>query len=71
MLMSVDARRKSYPDYLTTARAAAVLGTTKRTLHNWVSSGRIPKPSVNPANGYYCWTLSDIEVVRALLKEEK
>lgn len=69
--MPANARYKGNPDAFTSARAAAILGTTKRTLHNWVRSGRIPKPDVNAANGYYRWTLSDIEVVRALLKEEK
>jgi len=56
--------------YLTSARAARILGITKRTLHNWIKAGKIPAPEANPANGYLQWTMSDVEVVRRVLTEE-
>jgi predicted site-specific integrase-resolvase len=59
------------PEYLTTARVANVLGTNRRTLHNWIKAGKIPSPEVNPANGYYRWTWMDIDAVRIVLREAK
>jgi predicted site-specific integrase-resolvase len=58
------------PEYLTTARVARILGITKKTLHNWIKSGKVPGPEVNPDNGYLRWTMSDVEVVRNVLMEE-
>jgi DNA-binding transcriptional MerR regulator len=57
-------------DYLTTARVARILGITKRTLHNWIKSGKVPGPEANPSNGYLQWTMADVEVVRNALTEE-
>jgi excisionase family DNA binding protein len=57
------------PEYLTTARVARILGITKRTLHNWIKSGKVPGPEANPGNGYLQWTMSDVEVVRNVLME--
>jgi DNA-binding transcriptional MerR regulator len=57
-------------EYLNTARVARILGITKRTLHNWIKSGKVPGPEVNPANGYLQWTMADVEVVRHALTEE-
>ena len=56
-------------EYLTTARVARILGITKRTLHNWIKSGKVPGPEANPDNGYLQWTMSDVEVVRNVLME--
>ena len=58
------------PIYLTSARAARILGINKRTLHNWIKAGKIPGPNVNPDNGYLQWTMADVEVVRNVLMEE-
>ena len=56
--------------YLNSARVANILGTTKRTLHNWIQSGKIPAPDVNPENGYYRWTMAEIEGIRMILQEK-
>ena len=58
-------------DYLSSARVARILQVSKRTLLNWVHSGKVPTPEVNPANGYLLWTMSDVEAVRTALQEEK
>jgi DNA-binding transcriptional MerR regulator len=57
-------------DYFTSARVARILGITKRTLLNWVKSGKIPTPEVNPKNGYLLWTIADVEAVRNARMEE-
>ena len=57
-------------EYLTTARVARILGISKRTLHNWIKSGKVTGPEVNPENGYLQWTMSDVETVRTVLMEE-
>jgi predicted site-specific integrase-resolvase len=57
-------------EYLTTARVARILGVGKRTLHNWIKSGKVPGPEVNPDNGYLRWTMADVETVRTVLTEE-
>ena len=57
-------------EYLTTARVARILGVSKRTLHNWIKSGKVPGPEVNPENGYLRWTMSDVEAARNVLMEE-
>jgi predicted site-specific integrase-resolvase len=58
-------------EFLTTARAARILGVSKRTLHNWIKAGKVPPPEINPENGYLQWTMSDVAVVRNVLMEEK
>lgn len=56
--------------YLSSARVAGILGISKRTLHNWVKSGKIPPPEVDSSNGYYLWKLSDVDAIRNILVEE-
>ena len=63
--------RGDKPDYLSSCRAARVLGVSKRTLLNWVNSGLVPKPEVNPTNGYLLWTTADIEAARMARMEER
>lgn len=58
-------------EILTTARAARILGVSKRTLHNWIKAGKVPPPESNPENGYLQWTMSDVAVIRNVLREEK
>ena len=55
--------------YLRTAQVALMLGTTKRTLSNWVKAGKVPAPLIDPKTGYMKWTLSDVEVARSILRE--
>jgi excisionase family DNA binding protein len=55
---------------LTSDQVASILGITKRTLKNWLRSGRIPEPRRNPRNNYRIWTLTDVEVIRHILREE-
>jgi len=57
-------------EVLTSEEVASILGVTKRTLKNWLRSGRIPEPRRNPSNNYRIWTLTDVEVVRRILGEE-
>jgi DNA-binding transcriptional MerR regulator len=64
-------RSANRTNYITSARAARILGITKRTLHNWVKAGRIPPPEVNPDNGYLQWTMADVETVRNVLTEDR
>ncbi len=59
------------PEYLSSARVARILGITKRTLHNWIKAGKIPAPEANPENGYLEWTITDIEVIRNVLTEDR
>jgi predicted site-specific integrase-resolvase len=58
-------------EFLTTARVARILGISKRTLHNWIKAGKVPAPEANPDNGYLQWTMTDVEVVRNALMEER
>jgi DNA-binding transcriptional MerR regulator len=58
-------------EYLSSARVARILDVSKRTLLNWVNSGKVPTPEVNPVNGYLLWTMSDVEAIRTVLQEEK
>lgn len=55
---------------LTSEQVATILGVTKRTLKNWLRSGKIPEPRRNPRNNYRLWTLTDVEVIRHILREE-
>lgn len=55
---------------MTSARAARILGVSKRTLLNWVNSGLVAKPEVNAANGYLMWQPGDVEAVRVARMEE-
>jgi len=57
--------------YLTSAKVAPMLGISKRTLHNWVKSGKIPPPEIDASNGYYRWRMGDVDAVRNILLEEK
>lgn len=57
-------------EYLTTHRAARILGVSKRTLHFWIQAGKVPAPPADPENGYLRWTMADIEAVRTVLREE-
>ena len=63
------ARRRADTEYVTTSRAAAILGIKKPTLIRWINSGRLPVPEVDPRNGYYLWKISDLEAIRMILKE--
>ncbi len=56
--------------YLTSAQVATMLGVSKRNLHYWVQRGKVPKPEVNPDNGYYRWSANEVEAIRNILREE-
>ncbi|MEO8657473.1 MAG: helix-turn-helix domain-containing protein [Bryobacteraceae bacterium] len=66
--MPVRSRREQ--SYLTSAKVALMLGISKRTLHNWVKSGKITPPEVDASNGYYLWKMADVDAVRNILQEE-
>jgi len=55
-------------EYLTTTQVARALGITKRTLHNKIKAGRVTPPEVNPRNGYFIWTMADLEMARKALE---
>ncbi len=63
-------RLRQEQTYLSSSRVAGILGISKRTLHNWVKSGKIPPPEVDPDNGYYLWRMSDVDAIRNILLEE-
>jgi DNA-binding transcriptional MerR regulator len=64
-------RKRESARYLTSAQVAIALGLTKGTLHYWIKNGKVPPPEVNPDNGYYRWTLADVEAIRQALQEER
>jgi DNA-binding transcriptional MerR regulator len=64
-------KKQERAGFLTSAQAAVALGLTKGTLHYWIKQGKIPPPESDPENGYYRWTLTDVELIRQTLLEEK
>lgn len=59
------------PAQLTSEQVATILGVTKKTLKNWLKSGKIPEPPRNPDNNYRIWTLADVDAVRNILREQE
>jgi len=55
-------------NFLTSSEVASLLGVTKRTIFNWLKAGKIPQPQRRP-NGYFQWTLEDVQLVRSLVEE--
>jgi DNA-binding transcriptional MerR regulator len=56
------------PNCLTSQEVANLIGVTKRTIFNWLKSGKIPEPQRRP-NGYFQWTLEDVQLLRSFLEE--
>lgn len=54
--------------YLSSQQVAELIGVTKRTIFNWLKAGKIPAPE-RRANGYFQWTLEDVQLIRTLLEE--
>jgi len=54
---------------LTTTQVARALGISKRTLHNRIKAGKLTPPEVDPRNGYFIWTMTDLEMTRKALEE--
>lgn len=46
---------------------AAILGVDRRTVTNWIRTGRIPEPGRDRRNGYYRWSPADVEAARTAL----
>jgi DNA-binding transcriptional MerR regulator len=63
--------RTHSPTHFTSHRAARILQVSKKTLHNWVNSGKVSKPATNPENGYLLWTMGDIDAIRIELREKE
>jgi len=40
-----------------------MFGVSKRALIKWIETGRIPPPEQDPRNGFYRWTLTDIQLI--------
>ncbi len=57
--------------FLTTAQIASALGVAKRTLLNWINTGKVTAPAKTTKKGFYRWTLADLENVRAILRESE
>jgi DNA-binding transcriptional MerR regulator len=55
---------------LTSEQVATILGVTKKTLKNWLKSGKVPEPARNPVNNYRIWTLPDVDAIRNILREK-
>jgi hypothetical protein len=68
-MRNTDRRRSS--THFTSHRAARILQVSKKTLHNWVNSGKVSKPDTNPENGYLLWTMGDIDAIRIQLGERE
>jgi excisionase family DNA binding protein len=64
-------RRKNLTIQFTTAKVALLLGVSKQTLLNWVRSGKVPAPETMNNGKYYRWTVSELEGLRAILREEE
>jgi excisionase family DNA binding protein len=64
-------RRKNPTVQFTTAKVALLLGVSKQTLLNWVRSGKVPAPETMNNGKYYRWTVSELEGLRAILREEE
>lgn len=47
-------------DYLTTAKAADMLGVSENTVRTWAAAGKLPMRR-NPANGYRLFLKQDLQ----------
>ncbi|GIW60641.1 MAG: hypothetical protein KatS3mg087_1707 [Patescibacteria group bacterium] len=52
-----------------TQEVADILGISKKTLLNWLKSGKIPEPKRNSKNNYREWTVDDIALIQNIKKE--
>jgi len=52
----------------TTGEACKKIGCSRVSLHNWICSGRIQAPSVQPGRTRVLWSAEDIENVRIARK---
>jgi len=50
-----------------TGEVARLINITKRTLQNWLESGKIPQPQKD-MNGYYIWTEMDVHAAQSYLQ---
>lgn len=66
-MAEVEKDRRVSP-VLTSEQVANILGVSKRTLKNWLRSGKIPEPARNQKNNYREWNLADIETARHILR---
>jgi DNA-binding transcriptional MerR regulator len=55
---------------LSSEQVATILGVTKKTLKNWLKSGKVPEPARNPDNNYRIWTLADVDAIRNIIREK-
>jgi DNA-binding transcriptional MerR regulator len=53
----------------TTQEVADILGVTKKTLLNWIRSGKVPEPRRDEKNNYRMWTAEDIAAIQRIQKE--
>lgn len=60
--MHVEPANGSLIDLLTVSQAAALLGTTAKTMRNWDNAGKL-KALRHPINGYRLYRRSEIEQV--------
>ncbi len=71
LMLTYMANSRDGTVYFSAAQVANMLGVSKSTLHNWMQSGKVPRPERNAVNGYYRWTQNDIEAIRAIMREEE
>lgn len=56
-------------EVLQSAEVAGLIGLSKRTLLNWLRSGKIPSPRRDPVTGWYRWTAADVDAARRAVLE--
>jgi predicted site-specific integrase-resolvase len=57
--------------WLTTRQVLEILGISRRTLYDWINSGRIAHPIKDERSGYNMWPIVDIQIAREHLKPQQ
>jgi MerR HTH family regulatory protein len=53
-----------------TSEIASQFGVSKKTILNWLKTGKIPEPARNPVTNYRIWTDTDLAMIRRALDKE-
>ena len=64
-------RKRERKERLTSTQAAAALGVTRQTLHNWVKAGKVASPDSDVTKGYFRWTPGEVESIRMALNRKE
>jgi excisionase family DNA binding protein len=52
--------------FMSTKKAAKLLGVSRQTLYNWLNDAKIPEPQRHPRTGHLQWQPQDIQRIRLL-----